>query len=114
MQSDHIPANLKAELSAILPQIEEMRKRKLDRKNLFVQVMEEIQCIKNEINGSMGFASVNTIVDETDLSLRKLDELQKELQVLHEEKVKSMCCIIICWKQSFYKFLVIYKPFLAE
>ncbi|XP_073021385.1 65-kDa microtubule-associated protein 3 isoform X1 [Primulina eburnea] len=85
-QSDHIPANLKAELRAILPQIEEMRNRKLDRKNLFVQVLEKIQCIKNEINGSVGFASVNTIVDETDLSLRKLDELQKELQVLHEEK----------------------------
>ncbi|XP_073125534.1 65-kDa microtubule-associated protein 3-like isoform X2 [Henckelia pumila] len=85
-QSDHIPANLKAELTAILPQIEEMRKRKLDRKNLFVEILEEIQCIKNEINGSIGYASVNTVVDETDLSLRKLDELHKELQVLHEEK----------------------------
>ena len=34
----------------------------------------------------------NTVVDETDLSLRKLEELHRELQALQKEKVK---CFIL-------------------
>lgn len=78
---------MKAELRAILPQIEEMRKRKSDRKNQFIEVKGEIQSIKNEIYGSGGYALNDTAVDETDLSLRKLEELHRELQALEKEKV---------------------------
>ena len=79
---------MKAELRAILPQIEEMRKRKSDRKNQFIEVNGEIQSIKNEIYGG-GYASKDVAVNETDLSLRKLEELHIELQELQNEKVDS-------------------------
>ncbi|KAL3837914.1 hypothetical protein ACJIZ3_022505 [Penstemon smallii] len=86
-QSDQDTGSLKAELRAILPEIEEMQKRKYDRKNQFIEVLEEIQSIKNEIYGSGGGYALNdTVVDETDLSLRKLEELQSELQGLRKEK----------------------------
>ncbi|PIM99700.1 Microtubule-associated protein essential for anaphase spindle elongation [Handroanthus impetiginosus] len=85
-QSDHNPGSLKDEFRAILPQIEEMRKRKFDRKNQFIEVLKEIQNIKNEIYKSDRFASNNPAIDEADLSMRKLEELQMELQALQKEK----------------------------
>ncbi|KAL2227160.1 65-kDa microtubule-associated protein 3 [Sesamum indicum] len=89
-QSDQSTGSLKAELRAILPEIEEMRKRKSDRKNQFIEVLEEIQRIKNEIYWSGGYVSNNIAVDETDLSLRKLDELHRELQALQKEKSERL------------------------
>ncbi|CAA0809540.1 65-kDa microtubule-associated protein 3 [Striga hermonthica] len=87
-QSDQSTGSLKAELRAILPQIEEMRKRKADRKNQFIEVKKEIQNIKNEINSPGGYSSNDTTVD--DLSLRYLEELQKELQALQKEKCERL------------------------
>ncbi|KAL0304173.1 UNVERIFIED_CONTAM: microtubule-associated protein 3 [Sesamum radiatum] len=89
-QSDQSTGSLKAELRAILPEIEEMRKRKSDRKNQFIEVLEEIQRIKNEIYRSGGYVSNNMAVDETDLSLRKLEELHRELQTLQKEKSERL------------------------
>lgn len=89
VQSDQSPESLKAELRAILPQTEEMRKRIIDRKNQFIEVLEEIHSIKNEINRSDGFASNNPAIDESDLSIKKLEELHRELQGLQKEKVMS-------------------------
>ncbi|KAL2512009.1 PB1 domain-containing protein [Abeliophyllum distichum] len=40
-----------------------------------------------EIYGSVENTSIDTVVDETDLSLRKLEELHRELQTLHKEKI---------------------------
>ncbi|CAL1379757.1 unnamed protein product [Linum trigynum] len=81
-QADQSTGSLKAELETILPQLEEMRKRKVDRRNQFLQVLEEIQQISNEINEIAGGASVN----ESDLSLRKLEELHRKLHALQTEK----------------------------
>ncbi|CAH9085387.1 unnamed protein product [Cuscuta europaea] len=88
-QSEQNLRGLKAELRAILPEIEEMRKRKYERKNQFVETLEQIQKIKHEINRS---ASLSTCiaVDESDLSLRKLEELQRELQALQKEKSERL------------------------
>lgn len=86
-QSDQTAGNLKEELRNILPQLEEMRKRKSDRKEQFVQVLEQIQMIKNEIYRSTIYISSKTVVDETDLSLRKLEEFHRELHELQKEKV---------------------------
>lgn len=66
-----------------------MQKRKLDRRNLFYDVVEQIQKIRNEICSSDKSTSYSPGVDETDLSLRKLEELQQELQNLQKEKVSS-------------------------
>jgi protein regulator of cytokinesis 1 len=75
---------LKEELGRILPQLEEMRKRKLDRRKQFHEVVEDIRKISSEIYGS---ADHNILVDEADLSLRRLEELHRQLHELEKEKV---------------------------
>lgn len=60
-----------------------MKKRKIDRRNQFLEVLEQIQKIQKEIYTS----SSKTVLDETDLSLRKLEELHTKLQTLQKEKV---------------------------
>ncbi|XP_044467547.1 65-kDa microtubule-associated protein 3-like [Mangifera indica] len=85
-QSDQSVRSLKEELRRILPQMEEMRKRKTDRRNQFVDVLEQIRMIKNEIHESAVYTSSNTVVDEADLSLRKLEEFHRELLGLQKEK----------------------------
>lgn len=87
MQSDQNAGSLKEELSKIIPQLEEMQKRKIERKNQFLEVLEEIQIISNEINGSTNCISSKKVVDETDLSLRRLEELHRQLHALQTEKV---------------------------
>ena len=85
-QSDQSVGSLKEELKKILPQLEEMRKRKFDRRKQFLDVLEEIRNISNEIQGSAEHIPSNA-VDETDLSLRKLEELHRQLHALQKEKV---------------------------
>lgn len=85
-QSDLNVGSLKEELKAILPQVEEMRKRKSDRKNQFVEVLEQIQKITNEIYRPSEYCRMKDVVDESDLSLRKLEELHRQLQSLQKEK----------------------------
>ncbi|GAA0142747.1 non-motor microtubule binding protein [Lithospermum erythrorhizon] len=92
-QSDN-HGSLKEELSAILPQLEEMRKRKGDRKNQFFQVLEQTQLIRNEIYRSNGCISTSTLVDESDLSTRKLEQLQLELHKLQKEKSERLKQVI--------------------
>ncbi|KAL7147545.1 hypothetical protein ABFS83_06G114500 [Erythranthe nasuta] len=89
-QSDQSSESLKAELRAILPQTEEMRKRRTERKNQFIEVLENIQNIKNEINRSDGFNLSDSAIDEADLSMKKLEELHRELQGLQKEKSERL------------------------
>lgn len=81
---------MKDELKQILPQVDEMRKRKLERSNQFLEVLEEIQKISNELNGYEHSAS-KLVLEETDLSLKKLDELNRQLHELQQEKVACFC-----------------------
>ncbi|XP_057446426.1 65-kDa microtubule-associated protein 3-like isoform X2 [Lotus japonicus] len=83
-QSDQKAGSLKEELARIHPELEEMRKRKLERRNHFVEVQEQIQSTSNEIYGLVEY--IPAIVDETDLSLRKLEELHRQLHALQKEK----------------------------
>lgn len=85
-QSDQNAGSLKEELKAIIPQLEEMHKRKSERRNQFFEVVEEIEKIKSEIYSSTEYIASKTVVDDTDLSLRKLEELHKQLQALQKEK----------------------------
>lgn len=86
-QAEQNTGSLKEELRAIVPQVEEMRKRKNDRLNQFNEVLEQIQKISKEIFGPEDYKPSNIAVDETDLSTRRLDELHGQLQVLQKEKV---------------------------
>ena len=82
--------SLKEELRKILPQVEAMRKRKIERRNQFIEVLEQIQMITNEIYGSAELVSSKAVLDETDLSLRKLEELHRQLHELQKEKVNFL------------------------
>ncbi|KAF7820689.1 65-kDa microtubule-associated protein 3-like [Senna tora] len=85
-QSDQKAASLKEELERILPELDEMRKRKSERRVHFIEVQEQILIISNEIHGSQDHIPAKTVADESDLSLRKLEELHRELQTLKKEK----------------------------
>uniref|UniRef100_A0ACD5VFX7 Uncharacterized protein n=1 Tax=Avena sativa TaxID=4498 RepID=A0ACD5VFX7_AVESA len=84
-QSNQKLHGLREELNAIIPYLEEMRAKKVERWNQFVRVLEEIKKISSEIRPS-DFVPFKTPVDQTDLSLRKLEELTKELESLQKEK----------------------------
>lgn len=96
-QSDQSAGSLKEELKIIIPQLEEMRKRKCERRQQFLEVLEQIQSIINELHRSKEHTSSKVVVDESDLSLRKLEELHRQLHALQQEKVKLVCFIYCCY-----------------
>ncbi|KAJ6428362.1 hypothetical protein OIU84_023733 [Salix udensis] len=79
---------LKEQLDAITPALQEMRSRKEERVNQFRSVQGQIQKISAEIAGQSVYddSITNVKVNENDLSLKKLEEYQIELQRLHNEK----------------------------
>lgn len=87
MQTDQKVGSLKEELNAIVPQLEEMRKSKIERRNQFLDVIGQIQKLSSELYGSSGLNNSMAVVDENDLSLRRFEELQNHLQSLQTEKV---------------------------
>lgn len=80
---------LKEQLDSITPALREMRLRKEERVKQFRTVQGQIQKISAEIAGQPEFndSSSNVKVNENDLSLKKLEEYQNELQRLQNEKV---------------------------
>lgn len=84
-QSNQKLHGLREELNAIVPYLEEMKTKKVERWNQFVHVIEEIKKISSEIRPS-DFLPFKKPVDQSDLSLRKLEELTKELESLQKEK----------------------------
>ncbi|KAL5796347.1 hypothetical protein ACOSQ2_001167 [Xanthoceras sorbifolium] len=76
--------NLKEELENIIPQLEDLRKRKMERKNQFAEVSIELQKISNEISSEDNRYEIT--VDETDLSVKQLEELRRQLLDLQNEK----------------------------
>lgn len=80
---------LKEQLDSITPALKEMRLRKEERVNQFRAVQGQIQKISAEIAGQSEFSdsSLDLKVNDNDLSLKKLEEYQNELQRLHNEKV---------------------------
>lgn len=105
-QSDHNPGSLKEELTAIILQLEEMQKRKCDRRNQVIEVLEQIQQISSEMQCLSRYTLASTVVDKTDLSLRKLEELQRELQALQKEKVIIVYSVVVISYavQMYYQF----------
>ncbi|KAE8650436.1 65-kDa microtubule-associated protein 3 [Cucumis sativus] len=88
-QSDQKAVSLKDELKQIHPLLDEMRKMKSERSNQFLEVLQEIQKVSDELNGCEHSAS-KIALDETDLSLKKLDELTRQLHALQQEKSDRM------------------------
>ncbi|CAO2829432.1 unnamed protein product [Amaranthus hypochondriacus] len=85
-QADQTVGSLQEELNAILPQLEEMRKSKIERRSQFLDVIGQIQKVATELYGSVVYDSSMAVVDENDLSLRRLEELQNHMESLQQEK----------------------------
>ncbi|XP_061980227.1 65-kDa microtubule-associated protein 8-like isoform X1 [Populus nigra] len=85
---EKMSGTLKEQLDAITPALREMRLRKEERMNQFRSVQGQIQKISAEIAGQSVYddSITNVIVNENDLSLKKLEEYQIELQRLCDEK----------------------------
>ncbi|CAL9210893.1 unnamed protein product [Musa hybrid cultivar] len=78
---------IKEQLAAIAPLLEQMCKQKEDRIREFSDVQLQIEKIRGEIAGNLKIGEqIGTTVDEEDLSLKKLDEYQFQLQELQKEK----------------------------
>ncbi|CAO2183230.1 unnamed protein product [Urochloa humidicola] len=115
-QSNQKLHGLREELDAIVPYLEEMRKKKVERWNQFVDVIDQIKKVSSEIRPA-DFVPFKVPVDQSDLSLRKLEELTKELQSLQKEKsdrlkqvmehlntLHSLCDVLgIDFKQTLYE-----------
>lgn len=86
-QVEQSTGSLKKELEAIMPELDEMRKRKIERRNRFVEVLDKIHDISKEIYRTKEDNSYMRVIDESDLSLKRLDELQSQLLALEKEKV---------------------------
>ncbi|KAF3968515.1 hypothetical protein CMV_007603 [Castanea mollissima] len=85
---EKMSGTLKEQLDSITPALREMRLRKEERVNQFQAVQGQIQKISAEIAGQSEYdnSSSTVIVNENDLSLKKLEEYQIELQRLRNEK----------------------------
>lgn len=79
---------LRQQIDSFTPALREMRLRKRERINKFHAVQGQIQKIKAEIAGLSEYdnSAVTVIVNENDLSLKKLEEYQAELKKLQSEK----------------------------
>ena len=73
-------------------------------------VLEEIESITNDIKGQGEHAQSKPLVDETDLSMRKLEELHCHLQALQKEKVKFQLNFASFFWLSVYLLFVVLFP----
>ncbi|OAY28432.1 65-kDa microtubule-associated protein 1-like isoform X1 [Manihot esculenta] len=76
---------IKEQLAAIAPALEQLWKQKEERVKEFSDVQSQIQKICGEISGNLNLNEAPA-VDETDLSLKKLDKYHAQLQELQKEK----------------------------
>ena len=87
-QPEKMAGTLKEQLDSITPALREMRLRKEERMKQFRDVQGQILKISAEIVNENDDSTPIVIVNENDLSLKKLEEYQNELQRLHSEKVQ--------------------------
>ncbi|KAI3701039.1 hypothetical protein L2E82_45682 [Cichorium intybus] len=80
------PGSLMKELADIFPQVEMMQKKKSERKVQFTEILDQIHNISEELCTSTEDKSCFPVLDESDLSLRRLEELKMELHALEKEK----------------------------
>ncbi|KAL3501021.1 hypothetical protein ACH5RR_035470 [Cinchona calisaya] len=88
LRPEKMTGTLRDQLNSITPALREMQLRKEERVKQFRTVQSQIQKISAEIAGRSEYndTSSSVVVNESDLSLKKLEEYQDELQRLHNEK----------------------------
>ncbi|KAL2492063.1 65-kDa microtubule-associated protein 3 [Abeliophyllum distichum] len=82
--------SLKEKLQAIIPRLEELKKKKNERKSQIAEVQKHINSILKELCRSTEENLYNMFIDESDLSLRRLEELKNQLLLLQKEKRERM------------------------
>ncbi|KAJ3688600.1 hypothetical protein LUZ61_017764 [Rhynchospora tenuis] len=83
---EKLTGTLKEQLNSITPALQEMQLRREARLKRFKEVQEEIHKIASEIAGKPDDQNEIVVVNEGDLSTKKLEEFQNELQRLKKEK----------------------------
>ncbi|XP_006851756.2 65-kDa microtubule-associated protein 9 isoform X2 [Amborella trichopoda] len=86
IQPEQKLGGLLEDLNCTLSQLDEMRMRKSNRVQKFMDIMAQIQMLSDEINDSVKCDHPMVSVDEKDLSLRKLDDCIRKLETLRKEK----------------------------
>ncbi|KAL6130753.1 hypothetical protein ACLB2K_069132 [Fragaria x ananassa] len=86
--------SLKKELEIIIPQLEVMKKRKIERKDQIFSVLDQLQKISKEISRSLEDNLYKMVVEETDLSLKRLEELRRQLLEYQDEKRNRLTLIM--------------------
>eukprot|EP00252_Welwitschia_mirabilis_P008610 TRINITY_DN20595_c0_g2_i1.p1 TRINITY_DN20595_c0_g2~~TRINITY_DN20595_c0_g2_i1.p1 ORF type:complete len:593 (-),score=138.21 TRINITY_DN20595_c0_g2_i1:176-1954(-) len=82
---------LKEQLATITPVLERLWKQKEERVKQFSDVQRQIQRICGEITGKLQLdESTTPKVNQNDLSLKRLDEFQSQLQELQKEKSERL------------------------
>ncbi|TKY65604.1 65-kDa microtubule-associated protein 3 [Spatholobus suberectus] len=79
--------SLKKARETVVSQLEEMRKLKTERKKQFSEVLYQLKNISSELYGSM---VVNAYLGENNLSMKRLEELRKQLLQLQNEKASRL------------------------
>ncbi|KAL3001069.1 hypothetical protein AAZX31_09G246800 [Glycine max] len=79
--------SLKKARETVVSQLEEIRKLKTKRKKQFSEVLYHLKNISSELYGSM---VANAYLEENNLSLKRLEELQKQLLQLQNEKASRL------------------------
>ncbi|KAG8050023.1 hypothetical protein GUJ93_ZPchr0009g853 [Zizania palustris] len=87
-KKDKCVVPLKEQLAAVVPLLEKLQGKKEERIKLFSGVQSQIEKIRSELSEySTHDDSANSLViDENDLSTRKLNSYQAELRALQKEK----------------------------
>lgn len=81
---------IKEQLAAVAPTLEKLCKQKEQRLRDFSDVQTQIQEICGEIAGKLNLNGEAPVVDESDLSLKKLEEYHAQLQELQKEKSERL------------------------
>ncbi|KAL0726937.1 hypothetical protein Bca4012_023030 [Brassica carinata] len=81
---DKTSGTIKEQLSAIAPALEQLWQQKEERVREFSGVQSQIQKICQQIAGGLNNGPL--VVDESDLSLKRLDDYKSKLQELQKEK----------------------------
>lgn len=92
-----VSGSLKQELETIMPQLEDMKKKRNERKSQFSEILKQINSISMELAGSTESHLEGISIDESDLSMKKLDDLRAQLHMLQKEKVLSSSTFSSCY-----------------
>lgn len=86
-RSEKLGGTLMEQLAKIEPVLEDLRRRRDERVNEFKAIQSKIVCLQAEISGAIDYGDpAAPVVDENDLSLKKLGELKEHLNDLQTEK----------------------------